>query len=171
MEITKTTFQRYEQVKEKWREADNLGLLELDLTLFDDRVLKKRDGRGAWRQWAPEPGERLVGRGGVGSEREERCARSVAVALEKKYLSRRSSVRGTKAWLFVDANEHLPGVHVRKVCGLIEGKIRLALCSFDVIAVEFRGGQEVRLWDRASFQAYSGREIDRGTAVAVPRGK
>lgn len=71
VEITRATFQRYEQVKEKWREAGHRGLLELDMSLFDNRVLKKQNGRDEWRQWAREPGEKLVGRGGVGGEREQ----------------------------------------------------------------------------------------------------
>lgn len=149
VEVTKATFERYEQIKRRFNEMKGKAFLELDPSLFSNRVLKATDGSEAWRQYVREPGEALIGSGSGESEPEQSLATAIKSALARKVAASHVTCPGAKAWLFVDAGDHYPDVHIQEVCELIQSDLRLALERFDVVSVDF-GGDEIRLWDRRS---------------------
>jgi hypothetical protein len=147
LEITKATFQRYEQIKKRFRGVEARAVLELDPSLFSNRMLKSRDGPDAWRQYVRNPEDGLIGRGWARNEPEESLAEAIKSALARKLVASRNPCPAAGAWLFVDASDHFPGIHVKTVCDLVQGELLSALNRFDLVAVDF-GTKGIYFWDR-----------------------
>jgi hypothetical protein len=145
LDITKATFQRYEQIKMHFRGMEGKAVLDLDPSLFSDRMLRPNDGPNAWRQYIRNPEDGLIGCGWIRNEPEESLAEAIESALARKILAPCDSFPAACAGLIVDASDHFPGIHSGTICVLIQNKLLPALNRFDFVAVDF-GSKDVYLW-------------------------
>jgi hypothetical protein len=155
LEVTKATFERYEQIKKRFRDMKEHAVLELDSSLFSNRMLKSKDGPDAWRRYVRNPEASLSGRGWAGSEPEESLAGAIKSALAKKVVASRDPHPTASAWLFVDASDHFPGGHVHTVHALVQRELLSALNRFDLVALDF-GAKGIYLWNQRMSTAEPG---------------
>jgi hypothetical protein len=147
IEVTKATYQRFEQVQNLRKGMG--GLLELDPSLYTDRLLKKRDGHAAWRRYVRLRGERLIGDGSVDGSQEASLAEAIETALRRKHRAGRTTDSKDEAWLLVDASDPFIEIAEHKVCNMIQHKIHAKLFHWDSVMIYF-GRNETRSWHRLS---------------------
>jgi hypothetical protein len=99
LEITKATFQRYEETMRGFRDMKGNMILELDPSLFSDRKFKRKDGPNAWRQYVSEPTD-LHGRGTTGNEPEQIVATAISTPA-LRYYGFASGSRASYGWLSI----------------------------------------------------------------------